>query len=94
MARRTPEAWRAVVTGYGSSGLTIAAYCARQGISKSSFYRWQAIHGCKAEVRYPIVKPKASEPTFLDLGAMPAVDFRVELRLDLGRGIVLQLAYG
>jgi hypothetical protein len=94
MTRRTPEAWRAVVTGFGSSGLTIEAYCARQGICKGSFYRWQAIHGSKTEGRHPIVKSGAIEPAFLDLGALQTVGSRVELRVDLGRGIVLQLTCG
>jgi hypothetical protein len=70
MARRTPEAWRALVAGHGASGLTIEAYCARQGICKGSFYRWQAIQAEKAEVRHPVVRPQAREPAFVDLGAL------------------------
>lgn len=91
MARRTPEAWRALVAGHGASGLTIEAYCARQGICKGSFYRWQAIQAEKAEVRHPVVRPQAREPAFVDLGALQPTGSRVELRLDLGCGIVLQL---
>lgn len=40
--RRTREQWQALVAGWPRSGLTQAQYCARHGISLSSFQYWRA----------------------------------------------------
>ena len=43
MARNATETWRARVDGQRNAGGSIAAYCAGQGFSTSSFYRWRKI---------------------------------------------------
>jgi hypothetical protein len=35
------EAWRPIIEGQRSSGLTVAAYCRDRGISQGSFYTWK-----------------------------------------------------
>ena len=35
------QEWRRRLTRFGSSGLTVAAYCRREGIAPTRFYYWQ-----------------------------------------------------
>jgi transposase-like protein len=35
------ESWRQIVDGQRSSGLAVAAYCRKRGISECSFYKWR-----------------------------------------------------
>ena len=41
-ARRSADEWRRVLSGFAGSGLAVEAFCARAGISDSSFYRWRS----------------------------------------------------
>lgn len=38
---RDADNWAALLAGYEESGQSIKSYCASQGISAASFYRWQ-----------------------------------------------------
>ena len=94
---RSVEARRSLVDGHATSGLSIAAYCARESIKVSSFRRWRRLLSGAAALMRPVL-PAASErrvaPTFVDLGTLSDGGSRLELRLDLGRGMVLQLTCG
>ena len=35
--------WRGLIAAQGASGLSVSAFCRREGISPSSFYRWRRI---------------------------------------------------
>jgi len=35
--------WRGHIAAQGESGLTISAYCRREGISQNSFHRWRRV---------------------------------------------------
>lgn len=35
------DRWRSIVAGFESSGLTVAEYCHRRGVSAASFFRWR-----------------------------------------------------
>jgi hypothetical protein len=39
--RRGIESWRQIIDGQRSSGLAVAAYCRKRGISECSFYNWR-----------------------------------------------------
>jgi transposase-like protein len=39
--RRGIEFWRPTIDGQRSSGLAVAAYCRKHGISECSFYNWR-----------------------------------------------------
>jgi transposase-like protein len=39
--RRGIESWRQIIDGQRSSGLAVASYCRKHGISKCSFYNWK-----------------------------------------------------
>lgn len=94
MERRTKAAWDGLVAGQARSGLTVAAYCRRERICTASFYRWRAIFG-KGLVAAPGGTVVArSEPAFVDLGPLMRPGQRVEVRVELGAGVVLQLSRG
>jgi hypothetical protein len=96
--RRDAHAWGELLKRCASSGLSVSAFCAREEISEASLYRWRSIlhaGGSKQE------KPRAtalsdvhSSAQFVDLGALRSGSSRVELRLDLGGGVWLQLVRG
>lgn len=87
---------RAVLTRFAASGLRVGAFCRREGISAGSLYRWQARHG-KPTIEHSEVTPPDRAPAFVDLGALGTVSpigQRLEVKLDLGEGLVLQLVRG
>ncbi|NMF97740.1 IS66 family insertion sequence element accessory protein TnpB [Aromatoleum toluolicum] len=91
--RRSREEWQEVFARHGSSGLSVAAFCAHESISVSSFQRWRAIVGpvCGKAVA---VGP-ARQEAFVDLGVLGSGGAsRWELKLDLGDGVVLHLVRG
>lgn len=96
------EAWRMLLGRFGASGLTVSAFCAREGVSAASFYRWRSQLGPESEVAQrlpsaPVVKRGAAKTAFVDLGALGrsgALSSRFELRLELGGGLVLSLVGG
>lgn len=98
--RRTAEAWRELVEGYPASGLTVPAYCSRRGICRASFYRWRGLLRGSARSRMPVAVPQPMAPQrampFIDLGTLrdATATSRLELRLDLGAGLVLQISRG
>jgi putative transposase len=84
-----------VVAGYAGSGLTMPAYCSREGISEASFYRWRRVLGGRGQhTAVPAVTPVIMPNDFVDLGTLAQPSARLELRLDLGGGLVLQIARG
>ena len=98
--RRGIEVWRSLVSGQAGSGLSVAAYCARESITLSSFRRWRRLLDERSAVERrssPVVvtaRKAAAVPAFVDLGTLPERGMPVALRLELGHGIVLQLTVG
>jgi hypothetical protein len=88
---------------FDQAGTTVSAFCAREGLSESSFYRWRERLGSVGDAggaalrrsgRSELaVRPRAAG--FIDLGqlATPPRDAGagLDLRLDLGGGVVLQI---
>jgi transposase-like protein len=91
-SRRSRQDWRSLLTRFDGSGLGVEAFCRREAISAASFYRWRRLFGeggsgCGDEPREPA-------PAFLDLGTLTSAGSsrpRIDLRLDLGDGLVLHL---
>lgn len=100
--RRLDErAWRELFKRFDSAGLTVEAFCQREGLSRSSFNRWRS--------RLPMQPRTAAAATvtgvsdvrrpsvpFVDLGLLGGASTAasvsgVELRLDLGGGLSLTL---
>ena len=98
--RRSAQAWRTLVEGYGASGLTLPQYCAREGIGMASYHRWRRLLSVPprrtATTTLPSAeaKPTSVTPAFVDLGALSGTGSRLQLRLDLGGGVMLQIARG
>jgi hypothetical protein len=89
--RRSREQWQALLARFESAGLRVAAFCANESISEASFYRWKGLLASSRSGQD--IVPGAG---FVDLGPMASVarEARLELRLDLGGGVVLHLVRG
>jgi len=91
--RRTAASWHAVFARFAESGLTALAFCEREGISRESFYRWRSKLAISADPP-PVHEDARATSTaagFIDLGALRGGSSRLELRLDLGGGVLLHL---
>jgi hypothetical protein len=96
--RRDANAWRALVSGFEQSGLSVSQFCEQHGIGAASFYHWRARLSSprRARKHRPPAAPIAPAPRsdFLDLGPLGPSSSRMEVRLDLGGGIVVHLTRG
>lgn len=91
-SRRSQDEWRALLARFDSSGLGVEAFCRREAISAASFYRWRGLLADGGDGREAVSGEAA--PTFVDLGTLnpaPPSKARIELKLDLGDGLVLHL---
>jgi len=77
---------------FESAGLSVAAFCARESISEASFYRWRGLLPSSG-AGHDLAQAAGA---FVDLGPMAsgARGARLEVRLDLGGGVVLHLVRG
>jgi hypothetical protein len=102
--RRSTQAWRALVEGFAASGVTLRQYCTREGIGMASYHRWRrllamakpsaaAVTGM-AGMAGSAAPTSMSVPAFVDLGALPGASARLELRLEFGGGVTLQISRG
>ena len=89
--RRSREAWGEVLTRFAASGLEIEAFCAHEGLSVSSFRRWRSLLADDVSLGADL-PPPGEQTGFLDAGLLGAG--RLELRLDLGGGVILHLSRG
>lgn len=101
--RRLSEAqWREVMRRFDGAFATVEDFCADEGVSAASFYRWRALlaqsspagHRPTVSARRDLtpVRAAVAAPGFVDLGALGEHGAVLELRLDLGGGVVLQLS--
>jgi len=94
--RRGAAGWRGVLDRFEASGLTAVAFSEREGISCKSLYRWRSLLARtpdQAVVRKAVGAPHTAAG-FVDLGTLGREGSRVELRLDLGGGVVLHVSRG
>ena len=97
MRRRDVESWRELVTRQAESGLSVQAFCRREGLNAWTFYGWRSRLRAGAAAEQPPANGSTGVvPTrgFIDLGALPSGASRCEVRLDLGGGVVLHLVRG
>lgn len=91
-SRRSRHQWRSLLAKFDGSGLGVDAFCRREAISAASLYRWRTLlsdgrEGGEAEV-------SKQAPAFVDLGTLTSAGSsrpRLDLKLDLGDGLVLHL---
>lgn len=101
--RHGERAWRGILEQHRRSGMSIEAFCAREGISRSSFGRWRArlggvAQGTAAE-RVEAIGPGGDPRAvgFVDVGELRTDGVAaepVEIRLELGGGIVVTIRRG
>ena len=93
--RRNEVKWRALLSRFSASGLSVAAFCEREAVSTASFYRWRGLTGQRdgGEI---VTVPNPS--AFVDMGTLgtpPSAPISfpapLDLRLDLGGGLSLHL---
>ena len=94
--RRSGKDWRALIAQYDREGGGVEEFCRRQGISAASFYRWRGLLG-KPPGALPETPVDDGRAAFLDLGTIQRKNSaasakpRIELKIDLGEGLVLHL---
>ena len=88
-SRRSRHEWQALLAKLDGSGLGVDAFCRREAISAASLYRWRNL---LSDGSGSVVSNRA--PAFVDLGTLNSASSsrpRIELKLDLGDGLVLHL---
>ena len=96
--RRSESAWREIVARQDQSGLSVKAFCEREGIKAVSLYRWRS-RLQREDSSAPGHAPRKARPEkptreFIDVGALSSSRSRFEVRLDLGGGVLLHLVRG
>jgi hypothetical protein len=91
-SRRSQNEWRSLLAKFGSSGMGVDAFCRREAISAASFYRWRSLLGNGGNGGE--VVGSDTTPVFVDLGTVNCASSsraRLDLKLDLGEGLVVHL---
>ena len=89
------QEWARVMRRFTTSGMTVSAFCQREGLNEGSFYRWRPRVMARAVNRE--VVEQASQPNgFVDIGALHEASGgagagALDLRLELGGGLSLHL---
>lgn len=93
--RRSAAVWRRLFSRQTNSGLSVPAFCRREGVNASLFRRWRSTlqdsAGAQPVVSRAAPAAEAAVP-FIDLGDLRSGGARYEVRLELGAGIVLSIA--
>ena len=74
--RRSRAEWQAIFHEFSSSGLSMAAFCRREGIAKGTFSKWMhRLEGSEVEPAsfVELVPPVASSSTSLSAGELELV---------------------
>jgi hypothetical protein len=90
--RRNLGERRALLSRFDGSGLGATAFCRREGISTASLYRWRA--EASGAIDRGDVGGEERASAFVDLGALRTHTLagpRLDLKLELGDGLVLHL---
>ena len=93
--RRGAAGWAVVLERWSASGLSVEAFCQRDGVNRAGFYRWRALLSAAKPPAALAATPSSVD--FVDLGVLGQVAAprgRLQLRLDLGAGLVLTLVRG
>ena len=95
------QAWREVFGRFDASGESVTGFCRREGLHTSSFNRWRQRLSDQPAVQAKMPGKASGQATaagFIEMGSMASAarreSARLEVRLDLGGGVVLQLVRG
>ena len=90
--RRGRQEWETVIARFAESGLGVEPFCVREGLSESTFRRWRSLLG---EPSTQCAAPAMERIGFVDAGTLKLGGTgRLELRLELGDGVILHLSRG
>jgi putative transposase len=92
-SRRSQNEWQSLLAKFDVSSMGVGAFCQREAISEASFYRWRRLLG-NASDGAKVVGSDTAPPAFVDLGTLNGQSGprpQLDLRLDLGDGLVLHL---
>lgn len=95
--RRGTAGWRKLFYRQSGSGLSVPEFCRREGINAGLFRRWQSrLTSVEhvTELRDGTTGAVEAPAPFIDLGEVRSGGPRLEVRLDLGGGLVLSIARG
>jgi len=93
--KRSEDTWREIFARHVSSGLSVLEFCRAEKINPGVFRRWRSMLNGGVRVEQSKVRTKAKVVTpFIDIGAVGAAASRMEVRLELGGGVVLTVARG
>lgn len=93
--RRSAGTWRELFSRQLSSGMSVPEFCRREGINAGVFRRWRVMLQGSTGAHPVQARPelRATVP-FIDLGDLRSGGPRLEVRLELGAGVVLSVARG
>jgi putative transposase len=91
--------WREVLERFESSGLSVSAFCKREGVGPNSFQRWRArlMTTSQSDSQASSATIPSVPPKFIELGSIGQASVgtsRLEIKLDLGGGLSLHLVRG
>mgnify|MGYP003498695050 FL=1 len=89
--RRGAAGWAVVMERWRVSGLSVEAFCQRDGVNRAGFYRWRALLSAAKPPAALAATPSSVD--FVDLGVLGQVAAPRE-RLQLRLGLVLTLVRG
>ena len=91
-SRRSWQEWRSLLAKFDGAGLSVEAFCRREAISAASLYRWRGLLGAvDGDDKTAVI---SRTPQFVDLGTLNSATVsapRIDLKLDLGDGLILHL---
>lgn len=91
-SRRSLSHWRLLLSKFDGSGMGVEAFCRRETISAASFYRWRKLLATDDDAGGGVGSETA--PAFVNLGTLSPGSLpraRIDLRLDLGDGLIVHL---
>jgi hypothetical protein len=92
--RLSADAWSTMVEKFEASGLPEEVFCQQERVSLASLHRWRTKPRSEPGRKRPATRAEAGAETasFVDLGGLPMRSGQLEVRLDFGGGVVLQLS--
>jgi hypothetical protein len=92
--RLSADAWSAMVEKFEASGQSEEVFCQQERVSLASLRRWRTKSRPEPAKKRPARRAVADveAASFVDLGGLPMRGGQLEVRLDFGGGVVLQLS--
>ena len=92
--KRSESTWRELFARQDASGTSVQEFCRSEGINPGVFRRWQAkLRGKVKTAKRTAAVSKVLSP-FIDIGAVDSSRSRLEIRLELGGGVILNIGRG